>query len=72
MNNTYFKRAIKTLQLVAFILLPNIMFAPPIPPGPGGSTPITPIDNGIIILLVAGLSLGMYSLHKMKSTKKAI
>ena len=72
MNNTHFKRAIKTLQLVAFILLPTIMFAPPIPPGPGGSTPITPIDNGIIFLLIAGLSLGMYSLVKMKSAKNVM
>ena len=69
MINKLLLKAIKNLQVVAFVLLPTIMFAPPIPPGPGGSTPAAPIDNGIIMLLIIGMSFGVFKLIKMKYNK---
>ncbi len=64
-KNSLFK-AVSALQLVMFILLPTIMFAPPIPPNPGGSTPVTPIDNGILLLLIAGLTYGVMRVIKAR------
>lgn len=49
------------------LLVPTVMFAPPIPPGPGGTTPAAPIDAGIGFLIIAGASYGM---HKIASRKK--
>ena len=69
MINKLLLKTIKTLQVVAFVLLPTIMFAPPIPPGPGASTPAAPIDNGIILLLTIGMTFGAYKLIKMKYGK---
>jgi hypothetical protein len=66
MNKNLLFKAVSTLQLVMFILLPTIMFAPPIPPNPGGSTPVTPIDNGILLLLIAGLSYGVIRVLKTR------
>jgi len=59
-------KALTATFLLAFILLPTIMFAPPIPPGPGGSTPITPIDSGIWFLVLAGVSYGVYRFLNFK------
>lgn len=53
------KNLIGYIQLAIYILLPAIMFAPPLPPNPGGSTPSTPIDAGLGFLLVAGASYGI-------------
>ena len=64
-KNLLFK-AVSTLQLVMFILLPTIMFAPPIPPNPGGSTPVSPIDNGILLLLIAGVTYGIMRVIKAR------
>lgn len=49
----------KSIIVFGLILLPTVMFAPPIPPGPGGSTPVAPIDAGVGFLLVAGAAYGM-------------
>ena len=46
-----------TILLTGFILLPEILFSAPIPPGPGGSTP-APIDGGIGFLIAAGIAYG--------------
>lgn len=59
MNKIWLKRAINYFQFLMFILAPTIMFAPPIPPNPGGSGPITPIDGGLGFLLIAGASYGI-------------
>ena len=56
----------KALLFIAFTLLPTIMFAPPIPPNPGGSTPVTPIDGGIIFLFIAGISFGIYQILQLR------
>jgi hypothetical protein len=59
-------KAVKAVMLALFILLPTIMFAPPFPPNPGGSTPIAPIDGGLIFLLIAGFSYGVYRILKLR------
>lgn len=61
------KRNFLYITLVSlFLLLPTIMFAPPIPPGPGGSTPAAPIDAGLGFLLVAGAAYGIQKVAKRK------
>lgn len=59
MTNKLMLKVVNTIQLVVFILIPSVMYAPPIPPNPGSSTPVTPINGGIIFLLIAGLALGI-------------
>lgn len=68
MTNKMLLNALRVTQIVVFLLIPTIMFAPPIPPPPGGSTPITPIDGGLVFLLIAGVTLGVITL--IKSRKK--
>ena len=52
-------KLINAIQVVVYILLPTIMFAPPFPPNPGNTSPNSPIDAGIGFLLVAGASYGI-------------
>tara|TARA_R110002050_G_scaffold204327_2_gene339732 strand:+ start:38458 stop:38670 length:213 start_codon:yes stop_codon:yes gene_type:complete len=66
MTRNLLQNIAKGAQLLVFILLPSIMFAPPIPPNPGGSTPVTPIDTGVLFLLVVGLFYGIFRLINAK------
>ena len=59
MKATITKNLIGYIQLAIYIFLPAIMFAPPLPPNPGGTTPSTPIDAGLGFLIVAGASYGI-------------
>lgn len=59
MKTLFTKKIINAIQVVIFVLLPAVMFAPPLPPNPGGTSPSTPIDGGLIFLLVAGVSYGI-------------
>lgn len=69
MTNKLMLKVVNTIQLVAFILIPSIMFAPPIPPNPGSSTPVTPIDGGIVFLLVAGAAFGIKKIIDLKKAQ---
>jgi hypothetical protein len=71
MTNKLVLKVVNTVQLVAFILIPSIMFAPPIPPNPGSSTPVTPIDGGIVFLLVAGAAFGIKKIMDLKKAQTA-
>jgi len=71
MTNKLVLKVVNTVQLVVFILIPSIMFAPPIPPNPGSSTPVTPIDGGVIFLLVAGLAFGIKKVLDLRKTEVA-
>ncbi len=59
MKDQFTKKLINAIQLAIYILLPAIMFAPPVPPGPGNTSPVTPIDAGLGFLLIAGASYGV-------------
>jgi len=59
MKATFTKNLFRYIQVAIYILLPAVMFAPPLPPNPGGTTPSTPIDAGLGFLLVAGASYGI-------------
>ena len=52
-------KLINAIQVVVYILLPAIMFAPPLPPPPGNTAPNSPIDAGLGFLIVAGASYGI-------------
>lgn len=67
-NNTVLK-TLRILQVVMFVLLPSVMFAPPIPPNPGSSTPVTPIDTGVIFLFIAGVFFGAYQIFQLRKNQ---
>lgn len=56
--------------LLAIWLCPVVLFAPPIPPGPGGGGPGATIDSGLILLLMAGALYGIRQIYKSKSLQK--
>ncbi|MGK0285126.1 MAG: hypothetical protein ACI9GM_000157 [Salibacteraceae bacterium] len=66
MKNSFVMRS---LQVIVFILLPTIMYAPPIPPNPGGTSPVTPIDGGVLFLFIAGISFGVFQIIQLKKKK---
>lgn len=66
MKNNFVIKAIRTIQLIAFVLIPSIMFAPPIPPNPGSSSAVTPIDGGVVFLFIAGISFGIYQIFQLR------
>lgn len=53
------------------MLLANVMYAPPLVPTPGGSSPATPIDGGIAVLLAAGTAYGVKKVIDLKKKKSA-
>jgi len=55
-------------QLVMFLLVPAIMFAPPLPPGPGNTTPVS-VDNGIYFLIIAGVMFGVKKIIDLRRIK---
>jgi len=59
MKAAFTRNLFRYIQVAIYILLPAIMFAPPPPPNPGGTTPGTPIDAGLGFLLIAGASYGI-------------
>ncbi len=66
MKSNFAKNLTKAAYVIMFTLLPTVMFAPPIPPNPGGSTPVTPIDGGIIFLFIAGITFGVYQIVQLR------
>ena len=66
MKYTFSLKLIRAVYVIIFILLPTVMFAPPIPPSPGGSSPVTPIDGGVIFLFIAGISFGIYQIVQLR------
>lgn len=65
MKSSLLTKALNVLQFVSLILLPAVMYAPPIPPGPGSTTP-SPIDGGLVFLLIAGVTYGIKRLVDMR------
>ena len=61
--------------IVVLLLFSAVVSAqPPVPcngPDCPPPPPFLPIDNGLIILLLVGVSFGIYSIHKYKLKTKA-
>ncbi|MGB0805399.1 MAG: PID-CTERM protein-sorting domain-containing protein [Salibacteraceae bacterium] len=66
MTNNIVLKAFRTLQVLIFVLIPSVMFAPPIPPNPGSSSAVTPIDGGVFFLFVAGILFGVYQIFQLR------
>lgn len=66
MKSNFVLKIAKAAFLIMFMLLPTILFAPPVPPPTGGTDPITPIDGGIMFLFIAGVSFGVYQIIQLK------
>jgi hypothetical protein len=66
----------KFFVLVVTLLGVTNIFAAPSLPAPGAKRPPPPpglpIDDNIVILLMAGILLGMYIVYKCKKTKAPI
>lgn len=54
---------------LAVTVLPKLIMAAPIVPNPGGSSPSTPIDGGIAILVAAGAAYGVKKAIDLKKKK---
>lgn len=67
MSNTA-KKLLNIAQLVMLLLIPAIMFAPPLPPGPGNTVPV-PIDSGLYFLLIAGVIFGIKQIMDFRKVK---
>ena len=63
-----------TLIIIAIYMLPHFIFAEPAPPAPAPQgappPPGTPVDEGILLLLVISLVFGIYKIYK-SNIKKA-
>ena len=69
------KKNIPVFFTVFFMLVANICFAPPHPPG-GGSNPqcwpyCVPIDGGLVFLIAAAVLYGVVKLHNYKRKVRA-
>jgi len=61
--------------IVVLFLFSAVLIAQDDPPCPGGPCPPVgpelPIDDNLIILLILGISFGIYSIHRYKIKTKA-
>lgn len=62
----------KTTSLLVLTIIPFLLYAPPVPPPGNGNGPNAPIDNFIELLLLLGLSLGVYMIVKKLRSKDII
>lgn len=66
------KRGIQKYGFLAFLLLTNTLtvFAGPNDPDPSDD-PAAPIDNWVMMLVIAGVALGVYFIMKYKNKQIA-
>ncbi len=54
----YFDMSRLKLLAILALMISTPCFAPPPPPGSGNTTPMAPIDGGIVLLAIAGVAVG--------------
>ncbi|NUY81416.1 hypothetical protein HUK80_10950 [Flavobacterium sp. MAH-1] len=62
----------KALLSLALTMVSGISLAAPNeppPPSPGPVPPGTPIDNGVILLVICAVVFGFYKIHQIKNKK---
>ena len=70
-------KTVKVLFTAIFVFAASIIFAAPSPPPTTGSPscwppPCIPIDNGVILLVVAGALFGAKKLYDLRTKSEAI